>query len=90
MARAWTETRMGAFGGEGLLCGLTFEVRRDRRYCAWPARRMMNQGGSRAKCDAVGPRLDRGVRRHLRGGTRATPSPMELGKDVLQRSRSYT
>ena len=37
-------------------------MRRDRRCCAWPAGRMMNQGGRRAKCNAVGPRLDRGVR----------------------------
>src|SRR5438034_1930719 len=45
--------------------GLTFELRRDRRYCAWPARRIMNQGASRAKCNAVGPRLERGVRLRL-------------------------
>jgi hypothetical protein len=45
-----------------MLRGLTFELRRDRRYCAWPARRIMNQGALRAKCNAVGPRLQRGVR----------------------------
>src|SRR5438876_7118011 len=45
------------------LRGLTFELSRDRRYCAWPARRMMNQGVSRAKRNAVGRRLERRVRR---------------------------
>src|SRR5213083_2184371 len=44
------------------LRGLTFELRRDRRCCAWPARSIMYQGASRAKCNAVGPRLERGVR----------------------------
>src|SRR5947207_1561454 len=48
------------------LRGLTFELRRDRRYCAWPARRIMYQGASRAKCNAVGPRLERGVRQRVR------------------------
>jgi hypothetical protein len=62
---------------------LTFELRRDRRYCAWPARRIMNQGASRAKCNAVGPRLERRVRQRRehaandreivsRGATRAS------------------
>jgi hypothetical protein len=37
-------------------------VRRDQRCCAWPDGCMMNQGGRRAKCNAVGPRLDRRVR----------------------------
>jgi hypothetical protein len=56
------------------LRGLTFELRRDRRYCAWPARRMMNQSASRAKRNAVGPRLERGVRPRLRRvGTRGRP-----------------
>src|SRR5438876_5281546 len=54
---------MGLLHGLPLRC-LTFELRRDRRYCAWPARRIMYQGASRAKCNAVGPRLERGVRPH--------------------------
>src|SRR5438552_10596989 len=47
------------------LRGLTLELRRDRRCCAWPARRMMYQGASRAKRNAVGPRLERRVRPRL-------------------------
>jgi hypothetical protein len=40
----------------------------------------MNQGASRAKCNAVGPRLERGVRPHLQVVVRA-PGPG--GKPVL-------
>jgi hypothetical protein len=42
---------------------LTFELSGRQRHGAWPARRMMNQGASRAKCYAVGSPLERGVRR---------------------------
>ena len=48
------------------LRGLTFEVTRDRRWGAWPARPMMKHTASRAKCPAAGPRVDRGVRPHWR------------------------
>ena len=44
---------------------LTFELSRDQRRDARPARRMMNQGASRAWWPAAGPRLERGVRPHL-------------------------
>src|SRR5438552_486100 len=46
---------------------LTFEVRRDRRYWARPARRMIDAWAARAWPNAVGPRLDRGVRPRLAG-----------------------
>jgi hypothetical protein len=46
--------------------GLTFEVRRDRRRGARPGARMIDNTWSRAWCLAVGPRLDRGVRRRRR------------------------
>jgi len=42
--------------------GLTFELRRDQRHCARPARHMICLGASRAWCNAVGPRLGRRVR----------------------------
>ncbi len=45
-------------------CCLTFELRRERRYGAWPARRMIRTTGSRAKCHAGASRLQRRVRRH--------------------------
>ena len=44
--------------------GLTFEVRRDRRQDARPARWMIASAASRAWWLAVGPRLERRVRRH--------------------------
>ena len=49
--------------GHGALCALTFEVRRGRRQSAGPAGRMINLTWRRARWFAVGPRLDRGVRR---------------------------
>jgi hypothetical protein len=58
------------FARIAFLRSLTFEVRRDRRCCAWPAKRIMYQGASQAKCNAVGPRLDRGVRQRLSGAGR--------------------
>src|SRR4030095_2522801 len=67
---AWN---LGRVHGGVASCGLTFELRRDRRCCAWPARRIMYQGASRAKCNAVGPRLERGVRRHGGGGQLRAP-----------------
>lgn len=70
----------------GGLRGLTFEVTRARRWGAWPARCMMNQGASRAKCPAAGPRVDRGVRRrwckagrfYLKKSTASLNSPMPV------------
>jgi hypothetical protein len=47
---------------EAAMLGLTFEVKRDRRWGAWPAMPMMYYTAARAKCPAVGPRVDRGVR----------------------------
>jgi hypothetical protein len=43
--------------------GLTYAVRRDRQRSAGLARCNMYLDASRARCFAVGPRLDRGVRR---------------------------
>ncbi len=43
-------------------CCLTFELRRERRYGAWPAGRMMDHSGKRAKCYAGASRLQRRVR----------------------------
>ena len=43
--------------------GLTFELRRERRCGAWPAGRMMDHSGKRAKCHAGASRLQRRVRR---------------------------
>jgi hypothetical protein len=44
---------------------LTFELRGRSRHGAWPARRMMTQDASRAKCHAGGgPWLERRVRLH--------------------------
>jgi hypothetical protein len=60
------------------LRGLTFELRRDRRCCAWPAKRIMYQGASRAKCNAVGPRLERGVRLRLQRTAALTLDPTLL------------
>jgi hypothetical protein len=45
--------------------GLTFEVRRDRRWDARPDGRIIDNTGRRAWWPAVGPRLDRGVRPQL-------------------------
>jgi hypothetical protein len=42
--------------------GRTFELSRDRRWDARPARPMMNNTASRAWWPAAGPRLERGVR----------------------------
>ena len=47
-----------------VLRGLTFEVRRDLRQDARPARKMICLSASRAWRLAVGPRLDRRVRPH--------------------------
>lgn len=47
---------------------LTFELSWDRRYDARPARLMINSTASRAWRHAVGPQLERGVRRHLGHG----------------------
>jgi hypothetical protein len=47
------------------LRSLTFELRRDRRQGARPDGWMINRAGRRAWWLAVGPRLERGVRRHL-------------------------
>ena len=44
------------------LCALTFELRRERRDGAWPARRMIRPSASRAKCHAGASRLQRRVR----------------------------
>jgi hypothetical protein len=44
------------------LCGLTFELRGERRDGAWPARRMMAVSASRAKCHAGASPLQRRVR----------------------------
>ena len=44
------------------LRGLTFELSRERRCGAWPARRMMTVSASRAKCHAGASRLQRRVR----------------------------
>jgi hypothetical protein len=41
----------------------------------------MNQGASRAKCNAVGPRLERGVRRHR--ATRCKPK-LALGFNCVR------
>ena len=56
---------LSATSRPGLCVCLTFEVRRDRRCGARPARPMICPTASRAWCHAVGPRLDRGVRRQL-------------------------
>jgi len=45
-------------------CCLTFELRRERRDGAWPARPMIRTTASRAKCHAGASRLQRRVRRH--------------------------
>ncbi len=48
----------------GGVCDLTYELRGRNRRGAWPARRMMTQDASRAKCHAGGgPWLERRVRR---------------------------
>src|SRR5882724_12417945 len=62
----------------GHLCGLTFEVRRDRRWDARPARPMICLTASRAWRPAVGPRLDRGVRPRPAGLTSATRKQPKL------------
>lgn len=51
-------------GAMSSLCRLTFELSRERRYGAWPAERMMNQSGKRAKRHAGASRLERRVRPH--------------------------
>ena len=48
------------------MCCLTFELRRDRQRNARPARWKMRQPTLRAWYFDVGPRLERGVRRHWR------------------------
>ena len=45
---------------------LTFELSGPHRIGAWPAGRMMNHSGKRAKCQAGGGPLERRVRPHLR------------------------
>ena len=58
----------GDRSGRCLLCCLTFEVRRDRRQDARPGLvKMYRVPPARAWWPAVGPRLDRRVRRHWRG-----------------------
>ncbi len=57
--------------------GLTFEVTRDRRRDARPARRMIGQGASPAWWPAVGPRVDRGVRPRGVGDAAAGPTATE-------------
>lgn len=47
---------------EWFLCGLTFELSRERRCGAWPARPKMSEAASRAKCHAGASRLERRVR----------------------------
>ena len=46
--------------------GLTFELRRGRRWDGRPARPMITTTAARACWPAVGPRLERGVRSHSR------------------------
>lgn len=41
------------------LCGLTYELRRERRDGAWPAGRMMGRSGKRTKCHPGASRLQR-------------------------------
>ena len=48
-----------------LVCGLTFELRRDQREDARPDGGMISKAGRRAWRLAVGPRLERGVRPHM-------------------------
>ena len=61
-------------------CCLTFELRRERRCGAWPAGRMMNQTGKRAKCHAGASRLERRVRPHcVRGPTRPRIEALGIG-----------
>ncbi len=69
---------------------LTFELRRDRRQGARPARCKMNHCTARAWWLAVGPRLERGVRPHCavrdvsrhvfkrQGRTRAAPGTADV------------
>ncbi len=47
------------------MCALTFELRRERRYGAWPAGWMMYHSRRRAKCYAGASRLQRRVRPQL-------------------------
>ena len=49
----------------GELRGLTFELSRERRCGAWPARPMISEAASRAKCHAGASRLERRVRPHF-------------------------
>ena len=53
----------------GAMRGLTFELRRDQRQSARPGGGMINLTWSRAWRFAVGPRLERVVRRHWWRGT---------------------
>ena len=55
---------MGQMGVAVAMRCLTFELRRERRCGAWPAGRMMNHSGRRAKCHAGASRLQRRVRPH--------------------------
>ena len=61
------------------LRGLTFEVRRGRRRSAGPAGRMISTTWRRARCFAVGPRLDRGVRPRVVSGTCQGLEVLKLG-----------
>jgi len=57
-----------------VLRGLTFELRRPARWCAWAAQCRINHGAARPKCTAVwGRRLERGVR------PRVAVAPKSLG-----------
>jgi hypothetical protein len=49
---------------EGTAGLLMFELSWERRYGAWPAKRMMNHTASRAKRHAGASRLERRVGRH--------------------------
>ena len=56
----------GPKGQGDWLCGLTFELRGRSRNGAWPAGRMMDHSGRRAKCQAGGgPRSSEGLGRSL-------------------------
>jgi len=59
----------------GFRCGPTFELSGERRCGAWPARRKISQGVSRAKCHAGASPLERRVGPHSeqRATDRQTP-----------------
>jgi hypothetical protein len=70
MLNSWSDCGATAPRNPALvLCGLTLELSRDRRHCAWAARRNMYPGASRPKRNAVGRRLERLVRPRFLGTT---------------------